>query len=203
MEKIGISLGWNCTPAIYGVEHGIRKSKSNGYRTCPFDEMISNLKGLIECLDDDFRYLTDSNYLSVVPAPFASGGIKKGEPLIYNTKYKFIFNHESPGHADLYLSQKWEGGINNFIDEDFRLFKERYNRRVDNFRDYLNNGFYIDFIISRYNNIDQLDIFLKTKYPEMKYSIIIIEPTEDFSVVEEHYKLMGMDGNDIKKEMQS
>lgn len=55
MKTIGISLGWNCSPAIAGVSNGIRLSKSNGYLTCPFDEMVSNLPGIIECISDDFK----------------------------------------------------------------------------------------------------------------------------------------------------
>ena len=36
----GISLGWNCESANYGVANGIRSTKQNGYKTCPFDEMF-------------------------------------------------------------------------------------------------------------------------------------------------------------------
>jgi hypothetical protein len=50
MNKVGISLGWNCNSAIYGVNNGIRLEKKDGYKTCPFDEMLSNLPGIIKCI---------------------------------------------------------------------------------------------------------------------------------------------------------
>ena len=54
MENIGISLGWNCTSAIYAVDSGIRHKKGNGYNTCPFDIMVSNYNGIVNCLNDNF-----------------------------------------------------------------------------------------------------------------------------------------------------
>jgi hypothetical protein len=51
----GISLGWNCSTASHGVEIGLRGVKARGYKTCPFDEMLSNLKGIILCLSEDFK----------------------------------------------------------------------------------------------------------------------------------------------------
>jgi hypothetical protein len=44
----GISLGWNCSSAVYGVSSGIRNTKQNGYKTCPFDGMITNYKGIVD-----------------------------------------------------------------------------------------------------------------------------------------------------------
>ena len=43
MNQVGISLGWNCNSASYGVDNGIRKRKIDGYMTCPFDEMVTNI----------------------------------------------------------------------------------------------------------------------------------------------------------------
>ena len=54
MGEEGISLGQNCHSAIVGVSMGLRKTKQNGYKTCPFDEMVTNYKGIIECIKDDF-----------------------------------------------------------------------------------------------------------------------------------------------------
>ena len=57
MKREGISLGWNCSAAQEGLYLGLRKGKSDGYNTCPFDMMISNYIGLCECIKDDFKYL--------------------------------------------------------------------------------------------------------------------------------------------------
>ena len=143
MNQIGISLGWNCHSAMWGVNNNIRKHKSEGYNTCPFDVMVTNYKGIVECLNDNFKYFYDENYLELVKEP------KLDEYSIYNTKYNFCFNHESPGHADLYISENWSGGINHFTNENFKNFKVRYSKRVDNFRSYLSDpNNYITFIIT-------------------------------------------------------
>lgn len=42
MKPIGISLGWNCDAAGYAVKNKLRETKNNGYKTCPFDIMITN-----------------------------------------------------------------------------------------------------------------------------------------------------------------
>lgn len=48
MDQEGISLGWNCLTATEAVNRGLRKTKANGYRTCPFDIMVSNYNGIYE-----------------------------------------------------------------------------------------------------------------------------------------------------------
>jgi len=54
--EIAISLGWNCMPAIKGIHLGLRQTKSNGYKTCPFDIGFTNYEGIILCLKEDFKY---------------------------------------------------------------------------------------------------------------------------------------------------
>ena len=91
MKKIAISLGNNCSTAVWAVNNGLRVTKANGYNTCPFDLMVSNYKGVVECIRNNFIDFTNPAFLSLT-----SHGI-------FNTKYGFGFNHESPGHANLYL----------------------------------------------------------------------------------------------------
>jgi hypothetical protein len=175
MEKEGISLGWNCEPAGRGVHTGIRKKKIDGYKTCPFDECITNYDGIILCLQENFKYFCDTNFLKVIELDMNNSGFN--EKLIVNTRYNFIFNHESPGHGNLYISQNWTGGINHYIDNDFKFFIERYNRRINNFRNYLNNN-KITFIISKFdNNFEKLDEVIKTHYPLLEYDIFHFIPT--------------------------
>jgi hypothetical protein len=201
-KSIGISLGWNCHSAVYGVEIGKRERKTAGYQTCPFDEMITNLKGVEECIADDFKYFMDEEYLEVIEAPFSSGGIVKGEKLVHNTKYNFIFNHESPGHVNLYLSQSWSGGINHYIDNNFLLLKERYNRRVDNFRMYLKQSLQVVFIVTRFNsNVSSLQTSIKKTYPLLDFEILTIDSPDSKEIVHEHYKLMGMKEEHILTEL--
>ena len=193
----GISLGWNCKSASEGVSRGIRNTKQNGYKTCPFDEMVSNLTGIIDCLNDDFEYFCDSRYLQLIKIPTESK-YASNETMIYNTKYKFIFNHESPGHADLYITQNWSNGINHYILNDFEEFKKRYIRRIQNMKDLLNSGKSITFILTRYNTRDISDVSLlnttiANKYPSLVYSFLFLDV--DKTYMYDHLKLMLFDEN--------
>ena len=175
MNEVGISLGINCESAVKGFNLGIRKAKNDGYNTCPFDEMWTNFPGLVQCLNDDFLYFCDPNYLCVTSAIHGS--------FIYNSKYKFIFNHESPGHADLYITQNWCGGINHFTDNNFLHFIKRYKKRIDSFRNYLRDqNNFINFMITRYKMSEKCLNLLHDgikKYRENNYKIIVWDTSKD------------------------
>lgn len=169
MEIVGISLGNVCYSAEWAVFNNIRKKKEEGYNTCPFDLMISNYNGIIQCINNDFEDFYNPIYLHV-----NSHGI-------FNTKYNFGFNHESPGHADLYLHENWPEGTNHFINNNFHHFIERYKTRIDSFDNYLcdpNNYiiFVIQFCYDTNPNNDCLELrnALQNKYPGLKYEIKVI-----------------------------
>jgi len=185
MEETGISFGWNCNSAHHGVITRLRKRKENGYKTCPFDTMVTTYTGLIQCLDDDFKYFCDKDYLKVCNYPNPNkNNVFNGENIIVNTKYNFLFNHESPGHGKLYITEKWSKGINHFIENEFEEFIIRYQRRIQNFRNYLLSGNKIHFILTRYNtkieDIHLLDSIIKKKYPLLVYDFTILEEDKDF-----------------------
>ena len=187
-----VSLGWNCTSAIHGVSSGLRSIKQNGYKTCPFDEMISNYKGLVECINDDFKYFCDLNYLELTNFYLTD------ELIIYNKKYKFAFNHESPGHSNLYITQKWEKGINHFILNNYEEFIKRYNRRIQNFRDLLNSSKNITFILTRPKtqlcDIQELTSAILCKYPLLNFNFVLLDCCSQFYY--NHLLLMKLDEND-------
>jgi hypothetical protein len=187
----GISLGWNCEAASRGVDMKIRNIKENGYTTCPFDECLTNYDGIVLCIKEDFKYFYDENFLKIIPARFSTGGIKEGELLLVNTRYKFIFNHESPGHAGLYISQKWPGGINHYIADNYKLFIERYNRRIENFRNYLLNR-EIEFVIVKQNNdVSELKHAIIENYPKLKFNIKWLYPNVSTELYNNHHVLMN------------
>lgn len=176
LNQVAISMGHNCSPAVRGVELGIRKRKSEGYNTCPFDEMWTNFPGLLKCLNDDFLYFCDKKYLCVINTIHG--------PMIYNSKYRFIFNHESPGHADLYLSQNWEGGINHFINNNFERFISRYKRRIQAFKNYLlDERNFVTFLISRYNisqqELNLLNSIIRKNYRRQNYNFKIFQANKE------------------------
>lgn len=169
MNKVGISLGNVCYSAQWAVENNIRSSRSEGYKTCPFDLMVSNYYGIVECINHDFESFCDTNFLQVTDIG------------IVNNKYNFGFNHESPEHVELYLTENWPEGKNHFINNNFHHFIERYNQRIQSFRNYLNDpNNYIIFIIQFYydtnpnNDCIELRDALKNKYPNLNYEIRVI-----------------------------
>jgi hypothetical protein len=200
---VGVSIGWNCNSAVFGLQNGIRLTKQNGYNTCPFDEMISNYPGIIKCIENDFKYFCDPSYLEVIKIPdgikhMNSNGI--GEYIIKNTYYNFLFNHESPGHADLYIHQKWKNGKYHFVENNFSEFIKRYEKRINNFRNYLDdNKNSITFILHRYNtnkhNISDLINVLNKFYPNLNYDFYFLEVNYDKNIIKEHLELMGLDCN--------
>ena len=171
-SRVGISLGWNCNSAMHGAEHGIRARKQYGYKTCPFDKMISNFDGIVECIKDDFAYFTDEKYLSI-------NATNPADPCIMNIKYRFGFNHESPGHADLYKKELWPEGINHFICDEYKNFKIRYQNRINNFRNYLSDpNNHITFIITTWDKKEEdmkpLKDALAIRHPNLSYEFVIL-----------------------------
>jgi hypothetical protein len=201
MGKEGISLGWNCHSASIGIRTGLRKTKAKGYKTCPFDTMVTNYKGIIECIKDDFEFLCDIKYLNLIKIPKESKWLNTngdGDVMIYNTKYNFIFNHEAPGHANLYVTHKWPKGINHYIMNDYEEFIIRYKRRIQNIKELLNSENDITFILTRPNtklcDINELSEVIINKYPSLNFNFKILD--FDKYIVYDHLLLMKIDKND-------
>ena len=169
MNKIGISLGNTCTSAVWGIQNRYRGEKQHGYNTCVFDLMVSNYNGIVKCILEDFNNFVDPNYLICA------------NDCIVNTYYNFGFNHEGPGHANLYIKENWPEGIMHFVNNNYANFIERYNTRINNFKNYLSDtNNYIYFIFQWVYDTNTNDDFyelreaLKLKYPDLKYEIIVI-----------------------------
>jgi hypothetical protein len=197
----GISLGWNCNSASMGVHIGLRNKKQNGYKTCPFDSMITNYKGIVDCIMDDFEYLCDTKYLELIKVPKESKILNTngdGDIIIYNKKYNFLFNHESPGHANLFIHQKWEKGIDHYILNDYEEFINRYKRRIQNIKELLSSNKKITFILHRPNtelrDISKLNEAILYKYPSLNFDFVIFDCDKYFYY--EHLFLMNIDETD-------
>ena len=167
--KTGISLGNVCNSAVWATLNNYRDTKQTGYKTCVFDLMISNYSGVVKCILEDFNNFTNPDFLVM---DYIIGVIK-------NTYYDFAFNHEAPYHANLYIDEKWEEGPNHFINNNYSHFIERYNRRINNFKDYLGDtenviSFIIEFKYEANpnNNCEALRNALAIKYPNLNYEII-------------------------------
>jgi hypothetical protein len=176
-DREGISLGNNCRSASYGVEANIRSKKIDGYKTCPFDEMISNYNGIINCINNDFDFFFDVE-LKKNKNKFYNTLIQN-QNVIYNKKYNFVFLHESPCF-DFYITQNWKNGINHYIMDNFKEFNNRYKRRIQNFKDLITSGKKIDFILQRSfingeNDISLLYKTIRTKYPHLEFKVILLD----------------------------
>jgi len=190
-KKIYISIGWRCDSAVRRGNH--YKLLSPQYKTCPFDLMISNLEGIVKCFEDDFQEFCNPEYLKY-----------DGKGYIKNTYYHFMFNHETPGHADLHLKEQWPGNDKyHFTKNNFKNFIERYNRRISNLRNYINENDHIIFIIQmvhlNQNNhyLIKLKNLLKKKYPGKQFSFDIFhEPKKDFFT--NHMSIAGVSKENIK-----
>jgi len=182
-----ISLGWDCGPAIFGVKEGMRVTKEHGYKTCPFDLMNSNYDGVVECIRDDFKYFCDPQYLKLITLPhnyFKILGYHAGDKIIVNTKYNFIFNHESPGHGNLYLHENWKDGPFTYCQNNFEEFIVRYQNRINHFREYINSGTHIFFIVAKVNcagTNEQLNNAIIETYKSCNFTIYEME--EDRHVI--------------------
>jgi hypothetical protein len=179
--NIAISLGKNCESAIVGVESGLRMTREQGYKTCPFDLCVTNYEGMVKCLEEDFLHFCDTRYLELIPYSSKELHVsyaKEGELIIKNTYYNFLFNHESPEHTTFHQDQKWPGGKNHFVDNSFKFFIERYNQRIDNFRNYMNSNNNISFLLKKEDENDEdttaLQSAMMKRYPSMDYEIFHI-----------------------------
>jgi hypothetical protein len=174
--SVGISLGWNCYTTTMAVQQGLRDRKENGYKTCPFDLMVTNYQGVIQCLYDDFKDFTNPKLFELVPVTnqmyLKDFPNNTDDLMLRNVKYKFCHNHESVGHANLHISENWPGGRTHFVDNNYEKLIERLNKRVKNFREYINSGKHINFLITDFDkDLTELHTCIKTMYPTLNYTI--------------------------------
>lgn len=135
-----VSLGYNCRTSSTLVSEGWRPSKADGYKTCPFDLCIAPYDGVVKCIQDKFCDFLNPSYLVMQTVPGALLESAHDEELLYNTKYGFVFLHESPGHGNLYETENWPGGKYHFVADNWAEFLLRYVRRINNFNAYIESG---------------------------------------------------------------
>ena len=177
-DIIYISLGSTCDPRVY-ITKTLGKSKKNGYKTCVFDLCITNFNDLCNCIEDDFKHFFDN--LTLIPGTNANGDRSKcgNGNLNITNYYNMIFNHESPTHSHLHIFGNGKNDDLFFIKNDFSEFKKRYNDRINNFRNYINNHKNITFIYKKMNNdqsfnLEKLKNILNNKYSNKNINILEI-----------------------------
>jgi hypothetical protein len=178
-----VSLGWNAEAAKMCRERYIGEhDQEHEYLVGPFDDCYTNYEGICLCIKENFKFFFDVSYLTIIKSPFSSGNILQGERLIYNTRYNFVFPFESPDRETV-------GEY--FIENNFEKFKERYLKRIDNFRDKLCNGAKITFCIGRFDhNTTELDAIIRKKYPELDFVINHFTPSSSIMLFDELHTIM-------------
>ncbi len=104
MFKHGISLGNNCAMAASLSKYGLRSTSG------PFDWVLTEFEGLINCLEMDFTdFLLDENISKI------EGGRPKS---FIDKKYNISYMHE----------------VDFSFDDEFEGIKAKYKRRIEQFR---------------------------------------------------------------------
>ncbi len=123
MEKIFIPLGNDCSISYQLQKLGLRKI------TLPFDWIKSDIKGIVKCLEDNFKYFLEfdlfeikniSDNFSYVEDDFNESVINQ-MLRVYNVKYKFHFLHDFINDSSYDISKQFT---------DFRI---KYSRRIEKF----------------------------------------------------------------------
>lgn len=148
-----ITIGSDCSPAAALRNLGLRDF------ALPFDWVQSNIYSISRCISDDFdKFHTN---LQINPS--------KTRLIDY---YGFQFPHDYPfNNTNIIETDVGEGGFGeekcSFIKDNwheyYNIVKEKYNRRIDRFRNIMNDSTPI-IVLCRYNTQDifQLqDFFLK------------------------------------------
>lgn len=132
-----ISLGFFCSVALEIDKLGLREA------SYPFDWLISDFQGIIECMENDFcDFLNYSNLKQ-----YTNNG-----RYYYDSKYKFHFYHDFSKYVPLR--------------KQITLVKEKYNRRITRFKNnikeptlfirYIENKTELKYIENNYEYIIKL-----------------------------------------------
>lgn len=196
-DFITISLGYNCNPAIFTRQYGVRTY------AFPFDWCFTPYRSLCRIIDTNFKDFFKKENL--VPS------LKK----YFSTYMQEFFN--SVGHTEVSENYTWvldkecEMVFNHdFIPNSFTEINKsyiynynKYMRRVKRFYYEINSGKHVYFI--RYRDITKQEAsklcqLLKDKFPNTNFTLIVIgvDPTEfaeDWHVA--HIKNLYLNNDDF------
>ena len=93
-------------------------------------------------------------------------------------------------------------GVKHFIMNNFKNFQARYENRITNFRNYMQSGNEITFILVRYNkDIEELNNVIQSVYPNLKFSIYNKTPSNEKIFIRKHFQLLGLNEHEIEEEL--
>jgi tetratricopeptide (TPR) repeat protein len=182
-----ISLGFDCLPRTVATRWGIKPSRLQGEKSCPFDLAFHSFSNICNLLKNNFQDYLDSQYLKTIPCDLYPEKL-----IVFNTKYFCRFNHE--------YSDNWH-------ENNFSKFRERYQQRIDNFYNYLHSNpilFILNLPCDRTAFIptELIDI-ISQKFPDLYFKILVLNislnnsanhlENEDTRIVSEHILLPSSD----------
>lgn len=162
-----ISLGENCTPRIK-LKHDYGLSKKGGYKSCPFDLCITPFESLCNILENNFE--TFFRGLKIIEWEDAEGDRSLAGPgkTAISNQDGIIFNHEGGGHSHLFRIGQNDDEF--YSRDNFKEFKNKYSKRIENFKNKLESSDKITFLYSeRYPqtptfDLERIDKIIKDKY---------------------------------------
>ena len=104
----------------------------------------------------------------------------------------------------MHLTEKWFDGAFTFVNNNYSELKNRYNQRIQNFKDYCSDGNnVITFILTSWNksveDLSELKNAITNQFPSLKYNIHIlntklgkeyyIKHLKDMNYTEDDYEL--------------
>ncbi|WP_084570364.1 hypothetical protein [Methylosinus sp. PW1] len=115
-----ISLGYDCLPRTVSARWGLKRTRAFGEKSHPFDLAVTPIGCIADILSVKFEDFFDDLDFDVASNHVVS------------RNHGILFNHE--------IGNLW-------VDDDFRLFKQRYSKRIANFLSALSNGRKTLFVI--------------------------------------------------------
>ena len=147
-----VSLGTSCYTRFTLGRYGLKPFKFEGEESHPFDLAIHPISTIIHCIKSDFDKYLDLSYIS------------QNKLWFYHNLYNISFVHEDDLNGNL------------------KLFIERYEKRINNFRKLYLSKIPIFFIMFEdesnitYDEYKQLIDSLKLRF--INYKFIYLTPTE-------------------------
>ena len=192
-----VSIGGDCDSRMM-IKSGLGYSKANGYKTCPFDLLLSTFVSARYHIETDFLEFFDG--LHIIPScpvgcEVCVRGPHAGRGLISN-KTGIVFEHESPTHAHLFEGKGSPSGedferalakndTDFFVRNDFAELKKKYKERIVNFRNVIKENEEIIMVRSRgpdkdEPSADEVNAFiacLEKRYVGKKFIVLPATPT--------------------------
>jgi|GEM_PF-2238599 len=157
-----ISLGFHCLPRTLLTRWGVKKTKIQGEKSCPFDLAVHPLASVCKLIENDFE-----DYLNVDFFRKKIYHKKKGEEIIVqNTKYDSRFSH-TVGEA--------------YFENNYEKIVQTYQKRIENFYNYIseNNILFVWFGRTENSAAKELDKIIRKKFPDLYFKIAFINQKEN------------------------